>query len=62
MSDRVTQGRVAEEDELRTTPALPDAVETTGSYEDGEDTVFYDADDPLAWIQSDEVCLLSEMA
>ncbi|MDG5775696.1 hypothetical protein VB773_16715 [Haloarculaceae archaeon H-GB2-1] len=62
MSDRVEQSRVAEDDELRTTPALPDAVTTTGAYEDGGDTVFYDADEPLAWVQSDTVCLLSEMA
>jgi len=49
-------------DELRSDPALPDAVQTTETYETEEGTVFYDAQQPLAWIQSDTTMTLDELA
>lgn len=49
-------------DELRSDPALPDAVQTTETYETEEGTVFYDAQQPLAWIQTDTTMTLDELA
>jgi len=49
-------------DELRSAPALPDAVQTTETYETEEGTVFYDAQQPLAWIQTDTTMTLDELA
>lgn len=47
--------------ELRSEPALPDAVETTEVYEtDDEATVFYDARNPLAWLQTDSPVTLTD--
>jgi len=49
-------------DDLRSEPALPDAVQTTETYETEEGTVFYDAQNPLAWVQTDTTVLLTELA
>lgn len=49
-------------DNLRSEPALPDAVQTTETYETEEGTVFYDAQNPLAWVQTDTAVLLTELA
>ena len=48
--------------ELRSDPALPDAVQTTETYETEEGTVFYDAENPLAWVQTDVTVSLDELA
>ena len=48
--------------ELRSEPALPEAVQTTETYETEEGTVFYDAQNPLAWVQTDTTVALSEQA
>ncbi|PSP83723.1 hypothetical protein BRC96_07860 [Halobacteriales archaeon QS_6_64_34] len=48
--------------ELRSDPALPKAVQTTETYETEEDTVFYDAQNPLAWVQTDVTVSLSDRA
>lgn len=48
-------------DELRSEPALPDAVQTTETYETDEGTVFYDAQNPLAWVQTDTAIPLNEL-
>lgn len=42
-------------------PAAADAVETTESYETEEGVVFYDAENPLAWIQAETVFDLEGM-
>lgn len=34
-------------------PAVADAVEATEAYETDEGVVFYDAENPLAWVQAD---------
>jgi hypothetical protein len=45
-------------EESRQEPAVPDAVETTESYEVEDGIVLYDAENPLAWVQgSDPVAL-----
>jgi len=49
-------------DDLRSEPALPEAVQTTETYETEEGTVFYDAQNPLAWVQTDTTVLLNELA
>ena len=43
-------------------PTVAEAVDSTESYEVAEGVVFYDADDPLAWIQSTRVVDLHESA
>lgn len=41
-------------------PAVPDAVETTEAYETDEGIVLYDAENPLAWIQSSNAVSIEE--
>ena len=43
-------------------PAVADAVESTESYQTEEGVVFYDAENPLAWMQATEVIDLEEVA
>lgn len=43
-------------------PAIDDAVQATESYETDEGVVFYDVENPLAWIQAGEVLDLDESA
>jgi hypothetical protein len=46
----------------RPEPVVADAVETTESYETEEGVVFYDAENPLAWLQAETVVDLDEAA
>lgn len=46
----------------RPDPVVTDAVETTESYQTEEGVVFYDAENPLAWIQAESVVDLEEVA
>lgn len=46
----------------RPEPVVTDAVETTESYQTEEGVVFYDAENPLAWMQAAEVVDLDEAA
>jgi hypothetical protein len=39
-------------EESRPEPDVPDAVETTEAYETEDGVVLYDAENPLAWVQS----------
>ncbi len=43
-------------------PGVSDAVATTEAYETDEGVVFYDAENPLAWIQATEAVALTEAA
>jgi hypothetical protein len=54
----------AEQDSVdeRPAPVVTDAVETTESYQTEEGVVFYDAENPLAWMQAAEVIDLDEAA
>lgn len=45
----------------RPEPVISDAVATTEAYETDEGVVFYDVDNPLAWIQSRTTLSLDEM-
>ena len=42
--------------------AVVDAVRSTESYETEAGVVFYDADNPLAWLQADHVVDLDSVA
>lgn len=46
----------------RPEPVVVDAVATTESYETDDGVVFYDADNPLAWVQTTLVFELDEVA
>ncbi|MFB6184619.1 MAG: hypothetical protein ABEI96_08710 [Haloarculaceae archaeon] len=61
MTDNARPNPPEDGDALRTTPALPDAVRTTGAYEADDGVVFYDVENPLAWVQSDETLPLQEL-
>lgn len=39
----------------------PDAVEAVGAYEEDDNVVFYDSENPLAWVQASETVRLEEM-
>lgn len=43
-------------------PELADAIQQTEAYETDEGVVFYDAENPLAWMQAAEVLDLQELA
>ena len=51
----------AERDAERPDP-VTEAVETTEAYQTEEGVVFYDADNPLAWMQAADVVDLDEAA
>lgn len=55
-------GEADRSEELRSEPALPEAIRTTETYETEEGTVFYDAENPLAWLQTDTAVTLQEIA
>lgn len=40
----------------------PEAIAAIGAYEEGEDVVLYDTENPLAWVQSGETVDVTEMA
>lgn len=43
-------------------PAVSEAVRATEAYEVQDGVVFYDAENPLAWIQSDQTLDLEDAA
>ncbi|MEF8778293.1 MAG: hypothetical protein V5A36_05215 [Natronomonas sp.] len=43
-------------------PAIVEAIRSTESYEVSEGVVFYNAENPLAWMQADHVVDLEEAA
>lgn len=49
-------------DDERPEPDVADGVASTEAYEAEEGVVFYDADNPLAWIQAEEAVDLDGMA
>jgi ribosomal protein S16 len=58
-ADGETTGRI--DSGICTAPADSSAIEAVGTYESGESTVFYDTENPLAWVQSGETVTLEEM-
>jgi hypothetical protein len=53
-------GEADRSEDLRSEPALPAAVQTTETYETEEGTVFYDAENPIAWLQTDSAVILQD--
>ena len=49
------------ESEVTTRPVEPEAVAAVGAYKEDDDTVFYDTENPLAWVQTDHTVHLEEM-
>lgn len=47
-------------DEERPGPATPDGVARTGTYEAEEGVVFYDSEEPLAWLRADRTYRLAD--
>jgi len=62
MSNHATSGETDSTDELRSEPGLPEAVQSTETYQTDEGTVFYDAQNPIAWLQTDSAVSLNERA
>lgn len=60
MSNHASSGETDSADEPRSEPRLPEAVESTETYRTDEGTVFYDAQNPIAWVQTDSAVRLSE--
>jgi hypothetical protein len=54
MSDHV------ETDGVETAKAIPDETDSVEAYETEDGTVLYDADNPLAWIESTRTISLDE--
>jgi hypothetical protein len=61
MPDHDTKAE-ADSAEERPEPVVADAIESTESYETDEGVVFYDAENPLAWVQAGKVLDLEEVA
>jgi hypothetical protein len=55
-----TDRRRVRGDDTRPGPGAPSSVERTGAYEEEDGVVFYDAEEPLAWLQSDRTCRLAD--
>lgn len=47
-------------DDDRPGPDTPDGIERTGTYEADDGVVFYDAEEPLAWLRSDRTYRLAD--
>jgi len=61
MSNHANAGETDRSGDVRSEPALPAAVETTETYKTDDGTVFYDADNPLAWLQTDDPVTLNDV-
>ncbi|WP_340101395.1 DUF7331 family protein [Salinibaculum salinum] len=61
-TDRETARGSENEGNAQAVELEPDAVAAVGAYEEGDDTVFYDTENPLAWVQTDQPVNLEEMA
>lgn len=59
-TDGETTGRI--DSGRQTEPEDGGAMEAVGTYESGDDVVFYDSENPLAWVQSRLTLSLEEMA
>lgn len=60
-TDQTTARSTDSEVDARAADPEPDAVAAVGAYEDNDDTVFYDSENPLAWVQTDRTVELAEM-
>jgi hypothetical protein len=58
-TDRETTGST--DSGIRAVPGDGNAVAAIGTYESGDTVVFYDTENPLAWVQSQVTVPLAEM-
>jgi hypothetical protein len=61
MTDNPTAGNANGLETVGEDPPKVSAVEATGVYEVDDGVVFYDVDNPLAWVQTREAVTLAEM-
>lgn len=62
MSTNDTPSSQDRADASRSEPAVSDAIAATETYETDEGVVFYDADNPLAWMQAGATVRLDDAA
>lgn len=62
MSNHASSGETDDAVELTSEPQLPEAIRSTETYQTDEGTVFYDAQNPLAWVQTDVAVRLRDQA
>ena len=63
MTDSTERGTTGStESAIRAAPGERDTAPAVGTYRSGDDVVFYDMEDPLAWVQSSVAVELAEMA
>jgi hypothetical protein len=60
-TDRETARSSDSEVTARPAAPEPESVAAVGTYEEDDDTVFYDTENPLAWVQADRTVQLEEM-
>lgn len=60
MSDHAQGDTADRSDEGHSDPGQSQAVEATETYRTDDGTVFYDAENPLAWLQIDDPLSLRE--
>lgn len=60
MSNHATSGETDSTDERWADPGVPSAVQSTETYQTEEGTVFYDAQNPLAWLQTESAVRLND--
>ncbi|MEF8825757.1 MAG: hypothetical protein V5A34_03805 [Halapricum sp.] len=60
MSNRVNAAEESDRAATGRSPGTITGAETVESYEDEQDVVFYDAENPLAWIESDSAVVLAD--
>jgi hypothetical protein len=61
MTDHPSAGNPNGVEHVGDDPPEATAVEATGVYEVDDGVVFYDVDNPLAWVQTRETVTLAEM-
>jgi hypothetical protein len=60
MSNHASSGETDGAMELSSEPQLPEAIQSTETYQTDDGTVFYDAQNPLAWLQTDSAVRLRD--
>lgn len=60
MSNHASSGETDDAVELTSEPQLSEAIQSTELYQIDDGTVFYDAQNPLAWVQTDSTVRLND--
>jgi len=62
MTDHANGSRSESDSAVEPEPDVPRAVETVEAYEDDDSVVLYDAENPLAWVQSTAAVTIEDAA